>query len=58
MQGNTVIRLEDNNNGYQLGDKFEALGWLSWLATPSTSLSAAAYAKTEGELSGTQKDVG
>jgi hypothetical protein len=58
MQGNTVVRLEDNNNGYQLGDKFEALGWLSWLATPSTSLSAAAYAKTEGELSGTQKDVG
>ncbi len=58
IQGNSVIRLEDNSHGYQLGDKFEALGWLSWLATPSTSLSVTAYAKTEGELSGIQRDVG
>lgn len=58
IQGNTVIRLEDNSHGYQLGDKVEALGWLSWLANPSTSLSMTAYAKTEGKLSGTQRDVG
>lgn len=57
-QVNSVFRLNENSHDYRLGNKLEALGWMAWLVTPSVSLSVTGYAKTEGELSGIQRDVG
>ncbi|MCB1121184.1 MAG: transporter [Verrucomicrobiae bacterium] len=58
IQGNAVIRLEDeNSHGYQWGDQFQVLGWMSWLVSPDFSLSVSGYAKTEGKMSGAQDNV-
>jgi len=58
VQGNTVIRLDENSHYYKLGNTFEVLAWKSWLVHPSTSVSVTGYAKSEEKLEGSQKDVG
>ena len=57
-QLNSVFRLDENSHDYRLGNKVEALGWMAWQINPSASFSLTAYAKTEGKLHGTQKNVG
>lgn len=57
-QLNSVVRLDKNSHDYRLGNKVKALGWMAWHIIPSASLSVSAYAKTEGKLHGTQKNVG
>ena len=58
-QANGKVSLESKNcRGYQLGDQFKVLSWVSWLLSPNTSLSVTGYAKTERKLSGMQEEVG
>lgn len=57
-QINGTFRIDENSHDYRLGNKVEALGWMAWLINPSASVSVTAYAKSEGELHGLQKNVG
>jgi len=48
----TVIRLGDNDQGYSLGNVFEATAWLAYEPQPWLSLSGRLKAKSVGQIDG------
>lgn len=51
-QGLAVIRLDENDEGYTLGDRFEATGWLAYEPAPWVSLSGRLKAVSVGQIDG------
>ncbi len=51
-QARTIIRLDDNDQGYSLGDVIEATAWLAYEPEPWLSLSGRLKAKSIGQIDG------
>ena len=51
-QASAIIRLGDNDEGYALGDVFEATGWLAFEPKPWLSISGRLKASTKGAVDG------
>jgi len=51
-QWNTIQRVEDNDEGYRLGDENKATAWLSYLINPGFSVSARLQAYDRDNISG------
>ena len=51
-QASAVIRLDDNDEGYTLGDRFEATSWLAYEAQPWISVSGRLKAASIGQIDG------
>lgn len=52
-QASAVIRLDENDEGYTLGDVAEATGWLAFEPEPWVSVSGRLKAKSVGQIDGT-----
>ncbi|MEL7110791.1 MAG: transporter, partial [Pseudomonadota bacterium] len=51
-QASAVIRLDDNDEGYTLGDVVEATGWLAYEPEPWVSFSGRLKARSVGQIDG------
>lgn len=51
-QASAVIRLDENDEGYSLGDVAEATGWLAYEPEPWISISSRLKARTVGQIEG------
>ena len=51
-QASAVIRLDENDEGYSLGDVAEATGWLAYEPEPWISISSRLKARTAGQIEG------
>ena len=51
-QASAVIRLDENDEGYTLGDVAEATGWLAFEPEPWVSISGRLKAKSVGQIDG------
>ena len=56
-QASSTIRLEDNDEGYRLGDVFAATAWLSYEPAPAVSLSGRLKAQTVGQIDGIDPQI-
>ncbi|MEP1142746.1 MAG: transporter [Henriciella sp.] len=52
-QASAVIRLDENDDGYTLGDIAKATGWLAYEAQPWVSFSGRLKARSVGQIDGT-----
>lgn len=51
-QASAVIRLEDNDEGYSFGDRYEATAWMAYEPRPWVSVSARLRGETVGQIDG------
>jgi hypothetical protein len=51
-QGAATIRIDDNDEGYSLGDVVEATGWVAYEPRPFVSISGRLKAKSTGKVDG------
>ena len=51
-QASAIIRIDENNEGYALGDVAEATGWLAYEPRPWISFSGRLKARTVGQIEG------
>ena len=51
-QASAIIRLDENDEGYTLGDVAEATGWLAYEPQPWVSVSGRLKARTVGQIDG------
>lgn len=56
-QGSGSIRIDDNEDGYALGDRLEATAWLTWKLGP-IALSSRLAAEWQDRIEGLDKDLG
>lgn len=56
-QASAVIRLDENDEGYTLGDRFEATGWLAYEPAPWISFSGRLKAASIGRIDGTDPAI-
>lgn len=56
-QASAIIRLEDTDSGYRLGDRFEATSWLAFEAKPWVSFSGRLKAVSAGQIEGTDPAI-
>lgn len=56
-QVSAVIRLDENDEGYMLGDVFEATGWLAFEPQPWLSISGRLKASTKGAVDGIDPNI-
>ena len=52
-QASAVIRLDENDEGYTLGDRLEATGWVAYEPMPWISFSGRLKAASVGQIDGT-----
>mgnify|MGYP005637996491 CR=1 FL=1 len=57
-QASAIVRLDDNNHGYQLGDSFTTQAWVSKPISHSLALNGRLAYTYTNQLSGTQTGVG
>ena len=56
-QASAIIRLDENDEGYALGDVFEATGWVAYEPRPWVSLSGRLKATTKGAIEGIDPNI-
>ena len=56
-QASALIRLEDNDANYSLGDRWEATSWLSYGFSDAFSVSARLKGTTQGRISGQDPQI-